>query len=492
MKSYLSNYLADVEIQLIMQGLNIAELLAFARCSKFMRRTASQPFPWKYTPPLNLVDYHSSNFTTRSKFFHNLHQQGKNSIPLQHAYLSVEYDVKKANQHFNMANVNTLLKTVMECNFHDKLIKMEFVCCELYTTNLAKCIKQNKNIKFLCFKMNLMHHMGISLLIDGIKHMNELLEITFEFNLLGCENTTALIDALRHQKKLHTVHLGNNAISSNGMLVLSNMIKYSNTIKDVNICCNRIIDEDMVALSDAIKCSTSITSLNIGNNNYISNYGLAILFNGIKYNKTLTSLHLGGLNYHYTKDDGSDEHFFSMMDSIKLNPSIKKLYFNKSSISNNGFMKIMDTIESNCNITSLDLQNTHFNHITCIKKLAYVIKNNKSSITDINLSSNNLSRESIIVLADAIKYNTSIVTLDLSNNNIKYEDSEELLDAIMYNKYIKNINLRKNEIDEQYLCKITKSVNVTSRKNIQITSTCSFWNLIYFAFYVIKSFCCNR
>jgi hypothetical protein len=47
--------LADVELQLVMQGLDASELLQLARCSKQMMHAADSPFAWQHcNPPRSL------------------------------------------------------------------------------------------------------------------------------------------------------------------------------------------------------------------------------------------------------------------------------------------------------------------------------------------------------------------------------------------------------------------------------------------------------
>jgi hypothetical protein len=47
--------LADVESQLIMHGLSIAERLAVASCSTRLLAVVGSPFAWKHAPPLSLI-----------------------------------------------------------------------------------------------------------------------------------------------------------------------------------------------------------------------------------------------------------------------------------------------------------------------------------------------------------------------------------------------------------------------------------------------------
>jgi hypothetical protein len=50
--SIVMNQLADVELQLIMHGLQATELLQLARCSHRLMHAADSAFAWKFASPL--------------------------------------------------------------------------------------------------------------------------------------------------------------------------------------------------------------------------------------------------------------------------------------------------------------------------------------------------------------------------------------------------------------------------------------------------------
>ena len=46
--------LADVELQLVMQGLGVSELLSLARCNQRLLHVVDSDFAWKYAPMLHV------------------------------------------------------------------------------------------------------------------------------------------------------------------------------------------------------------------------------------------------------------------------------------------------------------------------------------------------------------------------------------------------------------------------------------------------------
>jgi len=406
---YLSNRLSAVEVQLIMQGLDLKELLILSRCSKFLRCVASHRFPWKYTSPLSFDIF---NFINWNEYFHTLYNQSQKYVPLQHASLSADC--------VSITDITLLIKTLSKYNLNDKLVQLKFNHC------------------FYDF--------------GGIRYISPAI--------------MKLDDILKQHHNLNSVNLGYNSIGYEGVKVLSQFIKNSTAIRNINICYNRIGDEPMQYLSEAIQYNNSIKKINLAGNN-ITNYGLSILSNGIKVNKTLTCIYLGNNDFD-EDEEGGENNFVSMVNAIKFSSSLKEIHFNNNHISDNGFMKIIEAIEFNRNITSINLKDTFFNNLKCIKELSFILKYDKCSITHINLSSNDLDCNCIDILVDAAKFSNSITMMDLSDNIFFIgERSKALIHSIINNKHITNVILKNNEITSL----IYEAFNSSNQKEKEKTYT---------------------
>jgi Ran GTPase-activating protein (RanGAP) involved in mRNA processing and transport len=110
----------------------------------------------------------------------------------------------------------------------------------------------------------------------------------------------------------------------------------------------------------------------------------------------------------------------------------------------------------NISVTNIDLSGNEISDEGA-SALADALKVNKS-VTSIDLSCNEISDEGASALADALKVNTSLTNIDLCYNKIGDEGASALANALKVNTSVTEINLGNNEIDASHRAKVDKLI----------------------------------
>src|ERR1700729_120298 len=87
----------------------------------------------------------------------------------------------------------------------------------------------------------------------------------------------------------------------------------------------------------------------------------------------------------------------------------------------------------------------YFTDLAQIQRLGGFLKNN-DTITDIDLTGNEIGTEGAKVIADALKVNHTITNINLHGNKIGTEGAKVIIDALKVNHTIVNIDLLGNHI----------------------------------------------
>jgi Ran GTPase-activating protein (RanGAP) involved in mRNA processing and transport len=83
-------------------------------------------------------------------------------------------------------------------------------------------------------------------------------------------------------------------------------------------------------------------------------------------------------------------------------------------------------------------------------------------VTAIDLEDNRIGAEGALMLADALKVNTSVTTIDIGHNTIGDEGASALADALIVNTSLTSIDLRKNEIGNEGAATLADALKVNT------------------------------
>jgi len=400
--------LADVEVQMIMHGLDVLDILRFSRCNKFLRHASADSFAWKHAPELLISANDMIKIAIRVKQFCNLLCTDKSS-PLQHIKLFLKC---REDESWSQQGLKMLLEAITAFPICIKRITcIDFSECHIGDFSclfLAKIIKLLDNIRILKIAKNYIRFHSIGLLVDALKNNPNISLIDLSLDNIGMGNKGAklLSKLIRHCPGLKDLNLNMAGIGDEGAISLASAVNFSTSLTSLNLESNVIENSGLEALSDAIKKSSSITSIFLQDNDFDDD-GVIVLSDAIKHNKSLTSISVG--NY----------------------------------IKESGLIALASAIEHNETLTSVNIIDNPM-HGSSISILSKAIKNNKSLMC-LGLIRCNLYDHDIIIFADLVKHSKNIRHLDVSGNYIESVSMKALLDTFLYNKNQTSVSFKYNQ-----------------------------------------------
>jgi hypothetical protein len=163
-----------------------------------------------------------------------------------------------------------------------------------------------------------------------------------------------------------------------------------------------------------------------------------------KKSKFLQTLELHYVNETYKSDEYQNE-IIDLIEKIKENiSSLKEIDLSRNYIGPEGVNKLVEIIKKNKTLKKMYLS---YNEIKDegAKALAELIKESKSLKTLI-IYGNYIKDEGAKALAQEIEESESLHTLDFSYNEIKDEGAKSLVKALLKSKSLNKLNLSKNNI----------------------------------------------
>ena len=219
---------------------------------------------------------------------------------------------------------------------------------------------------------------------------------------------------------------------------------------------NNIGDDGATAVADALKHNTRLTALSLYKNN-IGDNGATAVADALKHNTRLTAL---SLNHNPIHEKGLK----MIGQALHANRTLKTLHLGNNNNDENennedvvppvapgndngndgSYVIIALALRQNSSLTELYI--THSNiHDQDAKALASTLKVN-NTLTHLDLSGNKFGPEGSGALASALKKNTVLTELDLGQNNINVEGAKAIGGALKVNKGLISLNLSDTNI----------------------------------------------
>lgn len=297
-------------------------------------------------------------------------------------------------------------------------------------------------------------------------------------------------EALKYNTTLNSLYLEEDVgkIDPLGAEALSGALKVNSSLTKLDLRYNKIGDSGAQALSDALEVNTTLTKLNLSGND-ISASGTRFLSKALKINASLTSLNLssnkfgerrqGGLprpleiytmmNLFYGgvctlpeamkkldefstgRDKTVDTYgFFSLSESLKTNTTLTNLNLSYNEIDCVAAYYLSESLKTNTTLTTLNLSVTRLTTFG-VKCLSLALRTN-GTLTSLDVSGNNITAQPLF---EALKVNTALTSLDLGSNGIGDRGAQGLSDVLQANAKLMKLSLRSNRIGAkgtQYIC----------------------------------------
>lgn len=250
-------------------------------------------------------------------------------------------------------------------------------------------------------------------------------------------------------------------------------------MRKLHLIGNQISPREIKPLADTLLEKTSLTHLDL-TNNQIGDEGaraLARALMGISQGFDLNAVRsediqalIDPTGVDETVPGDSSFHSISPEEagvSIRINTTLTNLNLSSNQIGDAGARALARALRDNTTLTNLNLSSNLFT-IEAIEALAVII--NIKPLRILDLSHNKINAQGINPLACAIRENKTLFELDLGCNPIGHECIEFLAEALTINRTLKNLSLYCNDLGPEGALKLADSLPRTSLTHLDLGS----------------------
>ena len=347
---------------------------------------------------------------------------------------------------------------------------------------LSKCLKNNNTLKELLISWkdceftfdgtrdfyNMSHRrlgiIGTILLSALLFHNDRIKKLDISCNNIFDDGAVAISEYLRVNKTCKELNMSNNDITIYGMISIAEGIKINTTLSLLNVSQNNMSRsmDAMVTLSDHLKHNNALQVLGISWNDTHTTYIYAVgINNGCYIDSTWPKSKWANGTVRYECNDSvkeyivySDEEFdncllyfdqtthklqFNDTEAILLtalahgNADVKIIEIVNCEISDNAAIVISEFLKRNETLKTLKLSQSTVS-IEAIEHFMKVIQTNTStSLEVLDISSNNMCDDGMIVISKYLKHNRKIKELNIAGNIITEQGAKVVADLFCCN-----------------------------------------------------------
>lgn len=367
-------------------------------------------------------------------------------------------------------SAEVLCDALQACSILNKLDLSSNCLGNAGTTTIARALKQCHFLIELKLSSNYFGNDGAKALADALTTCMLFQEFDVHSNNIGSEGAMALANAIRHWHYFYSLNINSNCVSSKGAIQLTDALKSIASFRELSIAENRILDEGACYIVENLP---KLTALDISSN-IISPTGIKALVS--------TNEHIITLNISNNALIGQDIHMlgcvldnFSMLSTIAIGHLIKTrtpVFLNLAKVVSNNSLHIISLDISSNNLTKdtmeallgslkyctrlqkLNISNTNMN-ITGMKCLVGSMKH-LTELRVLSINSNNIGNMGADMLGCSLVHCPNLSELYLNDNNITSDGTEELTSGLGVCHSLRVLHLAHNNISGHKIAHILK------------------------------------
>ena len=279
--------------------------------------------------------------------------------------------------------------------------------------------------------------------------LDDLIKISFDNIIISSMNIMKKICHLlwRNFSSIKILSLQNNDIDDNCAQILFHNLRFNKSITILNLSHNKISNQSII-YSDLFFISNKSLNTLVISYNYLGSKGCINLMNYLKYNQKLI-LRTLDISYNGISEEG----MLPLFKYIKANNKLLSLFFSGNCLGNSGLELFVKSLfsqdgvknsNSNSKISYLDLSNNNLTKESCkyIKNILCL----SPFITNINIGYNSLYNEGVISLFECLNVKSNLVSLDLSLTYINEKCIEFIAEKIDKTISLRILNLSYNNL----------------------------------------------
>ena len=326
---------------------------------------------------------------------------------------------------------------------------------------------------------------GIGIISNCLMECTTLQELNISNNEITNEVAKGIAGIMQINKTLYKLDISNNGISGDGTTVIVDSLKGNNTLQALYMSYNKITTEGAKKIAEIIRLDTTLQALDISNCG-IPDDGVLVISESFRHSTTLPHLTISWKNNKVTINTNALSFYTEyFMDEKNINLSRKNIGNNEAVIVSNDYswynLRSTYYLSGNVNLSKV-IDNTG---AVIVSNLLY----NNMSITELNLSENNIKYVGLAAVSEWLKVNYSLEVLNMSHNWISIEGANKIAEVIKVNTTLQYLDISNCGIPDDGALVISESFRhsttlqhlTISWKNDKVTintSTTSFDTLL--------------
>ena len=364
-------------------------------------------------------------------------------------------DLRLTDNRLTTSGIVTIAKSLSNISTLKYLSVQSNLISEEAADSIASVIKINTGIEELYLGNNKLGA-GALKIIRALKEVSSLKVLD-----LGNNNTSGIIAddlaAVIDHNSLQKLWLANNDLRSCASTILQSLSKIR-TLAKLDLSGNNMSEEVADFLASAIASNSSLEDLRLTDNR-LTTSGIVTIAKSLSNISTLKYL---SVQSNLISEEAAD----SIASVIKINTGIEELYLGNNKLGA-GALKIIRALKEVSSLKVLDLENNNTSGIIA-DDLAAVIDHN--SVQKLWLANNDLRSCASTILQSLSKI-TTLTNLNLSGNDMSEEVADFLASAIASNSSLEDLRLTDNRLTTSGIVTIAKSLsNISTLKCLSVKS----------------------
>ena len=332
--------------------------------------------------------------------------------------------------------------------------------------SIANVLFCNSKLRKLNVSHNKFSSSGIIKIFQGMRKASNLVALDISHNLITDEAADSIVNVLSNNGDLLILNVSSNYFRSAGCVKILSVVKSTIKLTKLDVSCNKVTinaiesssylsSKNSLHKADTMifKMMGNISSLNTLNlaNTMVSGVALNDLVAALSHNEGLKELDISN-NKLQTKDA------IKIFQGIKHIKTLTKLDIAHNRITDEA-TECLSAILPNCReLVELNLSHNNFYNIAALD--CKMILN----LTKIDVSNNNIDKQTVNELSIFLSYCTKLEELNLANNDLQTKGAIELFKRLMWTT-LKAINISGNCITGKAAYHIASSLSKS--KNLQ-------------------------
>ena len=350
-----------------------------------------------------------------------------------------------------------------ECSRFFQMCASKIILDSKVASDIATVLSYNPNLKLLCFDGNNLQSAGAIKIARALQNTSTLTSIILSNNNIGKEAADDIATILFHNTELEVLKLSRNNFQTTGAIKIAKALQNTFTLTTFEITDNDIDKEAADDIATVLSHNTKLQELDLSRNN-LQAVGAMKIALALLNISTLTTFGIAGNNI---GEEAADD----IATALSHNDKLQKLYLSDNNLKALGIIMIAKVLENNpSTLTNIDVSNNNIGMREAAAVNIAAVLSYCHDLRELQLSGNNLQAVSAIKIARSLQKLSWVTVINFSDNNISEEAADDIAAALSHNKALHKLDLSINNFQTIGIIKISKALrNISNLWELNIS-----------------------